>query len=296
MSDPQLPTDMKSWTARFLSSELALPSYLYGHVPSLMSEAGLEGVFALRDWFMSVLCYSGPELLLAHGGNEEKLLRSLLRYEGGLWCAGAAELFSLLLKQVHIPATTFMYGYQGLASLSHVTTVFSLTVRDVDGFAIPKFYLLDPYLGFHYVDPGSRQMLDFSELLRRTRDKRYDQIERVDTAIKRPYVAQPGDDPAYRSWLFDDGVPEPEEAASTTVYHGATYTVDKLFVPSSPMRKLADERRGNVPLDHFLLDLMLVKPELGRMSHPPQEDKVDTYVDWRLSSEIITLLAEGCRE
>lgn len=278
--------------ADYLKGEKPLHVYLHHEVPDLKRAHDLEAILKLRDWLTSKLCYSALELVIPHRDLDvDRLMKSLLRHEGGLWCGGAAELFVLLLKEIRVPATIFIYGYQGLRSLSHTTTI----VSPDEGSISPRFYLLDSYLGFHYVDPDSGRILDLSELLSRVRDRRYSEIGRVDKAIQRPYVTNIGDGPEYRQWLFDEGAIGPFPNKKTWVYTGASYTLPKLFVETSPMRHLADEKRGDQPLDEYLLDLMFVNPQIGDLSLPLRDDDDhSTYTSWSLMQQLVTIMAECC--
>ena len=102
--------------------------------------------FLLRDWFLSICCYSGRELLIDHvGPGVAEQLKDLLAYKGGLWCGGAAKLFAGLLRSIQVPACTYSYGYDE-EGLSHVTTVFGIAEMDAGGWKSITFYLLDAFL------------------------------------------------------------------------------------------------------------------------------------------------------
>lgn len=278
--------------ASYLKGEKPLHVYLHHQVPMLRETHNLEAVMRLRDWLTSRLCYSGLELVIPHAGKDaDTLMKTLLRYEGGLWCAGAAELFAMLLREIRVPATTFIYGYQGIESLSHMTTI----VCPIENASVlPRFYLLDSYLGFHYADAGSGRMLDLSELLSRVRDRRYSEIQRVDIATERVYVTKEGDGPEYRRWLFDHAAMGPHQGKGTWIYGGATYTVPKLFMDGTPMRKLADQKRGDQPLEEYLLDLMFVQPQFGDLTLSARDGQYDTYTSWSLMEQLVSVMAECC--
>jgi len=239
-----------------------LREWLYQEVNGLYKtlEAGeiTKAAFVLRQWVSEYSSYPQRELLLLHWEHTlSEMLYKLQKHEGGVWCGGAAWLFSSLLQLAHIPAAVYMYGE---GDLSHETTVFG--VKQGKYF---RFYLLDAYLNFHYTHPDGK-LMNLEELFYRVRQKQYDQIVRVDVPIARKLVTADRD-AQYYSWLFPDGAPEePDfEAGDHKVYKGAVHSVSELLLPSSPFRKLADQERGAQPLEEFMLDLMLVHPTFGRM-------------------------------
>ena len=250
----------------------------------------VEQAMKIREWCASISNYSGRELLLNHGYTDVvKFIARLARYEGGLWCAGAATVFMDVLYQVfNIPAVKFTYGYHE-TGLSHTTTLIGYVNYNLTGGKTFDFAILDGYLGFHYVDAETGDLMAIDELLRRVVCKEYGTIKRVDTNLKRPYVTTASESPNFRSWLFFEGMPEPHVYGDLKVYQDAVYNVENLFYRPTPMRALADDVRGEQNLDEFLLDLMLVSPHFTRIN----PNCPDCYGDNQLIRQAYSGLSDG---
>lgn len=250
----------------------------------------VDQAMRIREWVVSISNYSGRELLLDHGYKDlVAFIRELTQYNGGLWCAGVATLYmDVLYKAFNIPAVKFTYGYDE-TGLSHTTTLIGYVNYTQDRQKTFNFAILDAYLGFHYVDPDSNEILAIDELLKRVVCKEYKRIKRVDTNLKRPYVTHANEARNFRSWLFPLEIPEPKVYGDLKVYQGAVYNVENLFYRQTPMRDLADDVRGEQDLDEFLLDLMLVKPHFTRVN----PECPDCYADNQLIRQAYKGISDG---
>lgn len=225
----------------------------------------LEKAFALRRWAMSMANYCGREYLLP--GFERlgfiEQARALAGYRCGVWCGDAAMWYVNVLRAFYIPAARFFYGHDvaGLGGLSHVTVIVGYNTGGPDQPYSFEFVIIDPYLGFHYEDAAGK-LMPVHELIPHVIRGEYEAIWRVDTRLERPYLANPNEKHGFRGWLFPNNKQpiQGEVHGDRVVFQGASHSVGQLFPPGSPMWNLAAERRGDKPLDHYLLDLMLVRP------------------------------------
>jgi len=268
-----------------------------------MSDHSQQGIIKkammLREWAMGMANYCGREYLLP--GFERlgivEQLKALASYQCGLWCGDAAAWYVNVLRCFYVPATRFFYGYdrEGLGGLSHVTVLVGYCDRKPGEPYDPDHVIIDPYLGFHYEDVAGK-MMPIHELIPRVIQREYDSIKRVDTALARPYLANANEQHGFRKWLFPGNVqPEQgEQQGGRTVFRGATHSVDKLFTPGSPTWKQAEEKRGDIPLGHYLLDLMLVRPRfeqiLPRLASEGHKEG-DEYGHYQLLNKMTCALA-----
>ena len=172
-------------------------------------------------------------------------------------------MLAYALNACYVPACVYSYGAK---DVSHETVVFGQTRNEGKTY---NFYILDAYLNFHYVYPGTLTWMPVPELWRRIRAKQYESIERVDVRIERNLVTSTKD-AAYYKWLFDHGVPERPIRVTQghSVYPGATHSIQKVLA-TGPFREIINAARQDQPIDEFMLDLMLVKPVFGPMIQIP---------------------------
>lgn len=243
-------------------------------LPSLddhSQQATLKKALALREWAMGIANYCGREYLLP--GFERldlvRQIRALTSYQCGVWCGDAASLYVNVLRSFYIPATRFFYGYdrEGLGGLSHVTVLVGYNIGKPGAPYDFDFTIIDPYLGFHYENAETGKMMPVHELIPLVVQSKYEAIRRVDTALERPYLANPKEKHGFRGWLFPNNEqPVPGEShGDRMVFRGASHSVDKLLAPGSPTRKQVDEKRGDKSLEHYMLDLMLVHPRFEQI-------------------------------
>lgn len=241
-----------------------IAKYLLARVDDLqeaLARSNVFGALALRRWLMPKLNYSGTALLLNHGGGADPLrfLHDLETFKGGVWCGGAAWLFAELAGALDIPAVIYLYGYKD--GLSHATTLIGKPVGS--GW---RFYNVDAYLGYIFKDRQTKSWIDMGDLWQRVATGQTKDIERRDTQIARLLVMPKRDDPAFYSWLFEGPVPKKPAGKSAdrqnATWPGAVHTYDKLLLPTTGFRKLAEQRRGSQGLDDFMLSLMFVNPRL----------------------------------
>jgi hypothetical protein len=277
MEDERFMTiETKEELRRFLFNENS------GLYTACKQKRWIDAAFKVRRYTSSVACYPGSGMKLDHSDLDTiPLLQAMLEYQGGLWCGGTSKLLRGLLQAVGIPA--FSYGY-GHSPTSHATNIFG--AKDEDGKY--KFYILDAYGNYHYEDSVTGELIPFDDLLRRIRDKQHDSIQVVEVRIPRPYVVKPGDDPAFRKWLFEDGIPSPVKYQNAWVYPGATYAISKLLKDGTPFRKRVDEMRGERTVHEFMLDLIFVNPNISRLS---TDD--DGYAEWSLLHDLFTSMVEN---
>ena len=238
---------------------------LYDEIPNfrdiLEEKRGIEAAVMVRDWVSAKAAYPQRDLLILHWKYPVPRILGMLEADvGGLWCGGAAFVLAYALNSCYIPACVYSYG---AGSISHETVVFGQTHNAGKNY---QYYILDAYLNFHYVYPGTRTWLPVSELWQRVRNKQYQGIQRVDSRIERNLVTSTRD-AAYYKWLFDNEVPSAPTRVTKghSVYRGATHSVQKVL-STGPFREAIDAVRGDKPIDEFMLDLMLVKPIFGAMT------------------------------
>ena len=125
---------------------------------------------ALQRWVGENATFSHKELLLDHGKlSTIELLEGVVNLKGGLWCGGVAELFAGLVRLFPgFYAAKWSYGYRG-QNVSHVTTL----VGTKEG----NCFVFDAYLGYIYLDVGTRDMLPFGDLIKRILNKEYTSID-----------------------------------------------------------------------------------------------------------------------
>lgn len=249
----------------------------------------IEQAMVIRKWLSTIVSFSNKELLLEHEYiSVISFLQRLERYEGGLWCAGIAKLYADILYQVYgIPSATFAYGYSE-TGLSHVTTVVGYREKkDV------KFTVIDAYLGFHYED-GFGEILSLDEVLAQVIAGKADEIERVDVKLPRSYISMSNNLPDSEKWLFENNViPEPTRQGGVSVYPGALVSVPKLYCHNSTMMNLALDVNSNIrsetDLNVFLMEMMLVEPELSRINIVCQS----CFADSRMAHSLFAGVARG---
>jgi hypothetical protein len=127
-------------------------------------------------------------------------------------------------------------------------------------------YNIDPYIGYDWRYPGTDEMMPFGEVLGHIKHGRYQEVAMQEVPLPRPAITEPNEKPNRFNWLFPEGIPEPVKYDDCWVYQGATPSWDRLFALGAKNRLRADKHRGDQPLDEWLLDLMLVGPQLGRFS------------------------------
>lgn len=241
----------------------ALHLYLYEQVPSLkhlqQNRKDLRrAAFVLRDWVSALCSYPGRTLLLKHNSYSlPALLLALQDFKGGVWCGGCSLALAGVLRACQIPAGTYGYGWSGA---SHYTTIFSPDRRE-------NWYILDCYVNYHYAYKGSSEMIPMAEMFHFIKNRQYDEFRRVDTLLRTKHlVTAPHETAKDFAWLFDDGPPEkPDKVVNQhRVYSGVSHTVDKLLQDGCLLRVRIDEDRGEQDLNEYMLDLMLVNPDVGR--------------------------------
>jgi len=261
--------------ARYLSTEVA------GLSEAREKKRYIDAAFILRNWLSPRLSYPPEDsLLLLHWEYKlPELLWMLQEGMGGVWCGGCAHIFSRLLDLVGIPAAVFMYGAE---MLSHETTVFGVPDTDI------KYYVLDSYLNFHYVHAQAGGILSLEELLRLVKNKQYGQIRRADSRITRGLVLK-DTQPAHASWAYPGGAIPTEPIrtyGSHRLYPGAVLSMDTLLAGGA-YRQLLDKARRNQPIDEFMLDMMLVRPQFSKVANAPE-----AFPDICLLRGVIAALAE----
>jgi hypothetical protein len=212
-----------------------------------------------------IAAYPQRDILILHWHyTVPQILDMLYQDKGGLWCGGCAYVLAYALNACHIPAAVYSYG---AGDVSHETTIFGDTR---DGGRTFNFYIVDAYLGFHYVYPTTTTWLPLPELWRRVRTREYNRIELVDKRIERNLVTS-NREAAWYYWLFDNGVPTSPSRVTDghSVYPGAAHSVEKLL-GTGPFREAVDEVRGAQPINDFMLDLMLVHPVFGPIATIPE--------------------------
>lgn len=236
-----------------------------------MSDHSQQGIIKkammLREWAMGMANYCGREYLLP--GFERlgivEQLKALTSYQCGLWCGGAAAWYVNVLRCFYVPSARFFYGYDG-EGLSHVTVLVGYCDRKPGEPYDPDHVIIDPYLGFHYEDTEGN-LMPVHVLIPKIIRGEYEGIRRVDARLGRPYLASPNEKHGFRSWLFQDNKQptQGELHRDRMVFQGASNSVAQLFPLGSPMWKLATARRGDKPLGHYLLDLMLAHPRFEQI-------------------------------
>lgn len=230
---------------------------------ALASPTTFLAAFLLRRYISSIASFSAFLMLLEHNRDEtgEWLLKGLLEYQGGVWCGGLAVLFTQALRAAGIAACDYHYGWRD--GLSHVTTLFASMPLD-GGTAQQDFYLLDGYLGYHYETPTGK-MMKFTDVLECVSRQDYACVVVHHTDLPRPYLTLPDEDVAGWEWLFPEGrIPAPIKHGSVWAYPGAVINSEKLFASTSSFRHIADRRRGDKPLEHFVFDMLFINPRLEK--------------------------------
>ena len=259
---------------------------LYKEIPGLKAilekRRGIKAAVLIRNWVSAKAAYPQRELLILHWEHSVPKVLDLLDTDaGGLWCGGAAFLLAFALNACYIPSSIYSYG---VGDISHETVVLGQTLNAGKNY---QYYILDAYLNFHYIFPGTNTWMPISELWQRVRNKRYQDIQRVDSRIERNLVTSTRD-AAYYKWLFDYGVPEigHKIANGNTVYAGATHSVQKVLA-AGPFRDGIDAVREGQPIDEFMLDLMMVNPAFGVMT-----PNAEAYPETSLLRTIIDSLVD----
>jgi hypothetical protein len=203
-----------------------------------------------RDWVATTLPHAGADLQLQHDLTPlPRLIAQALSYEGGCWCGGMAVTYQRVLAALGIPAMAYNYGHHR-ARLSHMTTVVMLGER------LRGAFLRDVYFGYHYED-GEGHELGFGNLIQLVEQKRYDEIHQVFVRYTRPVVGL-----AYKTgvafrWLYDDyNLPAPLVFDDRKVWPGAHVSFDRLFAPGTDNGNQLDMARGDMPREHYLLELL----------------------------------------
>jgi hypothetical protein len=250
---------MIRWT-----DDASLRDWLYDHVTGLketiMAGDAEKMALVLQRWVGQHATFSHKELLLNHGKlSTAALLEGVLSLQGGLWCGGVAELFASLVRLFPgFYAAKWSYGYRD-ENVSHVTTLI--------GTKAGNCFVADAYLGYLYLETGTKKLLSFGSLIKRIMDKDYDSITRLDIPQRRPAIARPGHSANRFAWLYRNRpIPEPRDAAGLLVYDGAECSFPALFRPGSQNRKRIEKLRGDTPFEEFMHDLILVAPELSRFA------------------------------
>jgi hypothetical protein len=269
-----------------------IAQYLFEHVEGL-SAARTRGKIAtalvLRDWLMARLNYAGRDQLLEHTGADPfQFLKDLQEFRGGVWCGGAAWLYAELAGALDIPAMVYLYGYKD--GLSHATTLIGTHMGKSD--PVWRFFNIDAYLGYVFRDRTGGKLLSIGEMWRRIMADDMGGIVRRDMRITRCLVIPKSQRPDFYAWLFDEGVPQSPRGKGRfrqlAAWPGAVHTYDKLLLPTTPYRKLADQQRGKQSLAEFMLSLMMICPRLV-----PARTMPDFGAYEQLYSRLLMLLSEG---
>jgi hypothetical protein len=255
---------MIRWT-----DDASLRDWLYDEIAGLKTRVQ-DGdakmmALALQRWVGQNAAFSHRELLLDHGKlSTAGLLEGVLSLEGGLWCGGVAELFASLVRLFPgFYAAKWSYGY-----------------RDEN----VNCFVADAYLGYLYLETGTKKLLSFGSLIKRIMDKDYDSITRLDIPQRRPAIARPGHSANRFAWLYRNRpIPEPRDAAGLLVYDGAECSFPALFRPGSQNRKRIEKLRGDTPFEEFMHDLILVAPELSRFA----PNNSETWTEFSVMRNII---------
>lgn len=225
----------------------------------------LKLAHTLQIWLGCKGTFSHKNLLLNHKElGASQLLSKMLAYEGGVWCGGMATCFVGLLRCFPgVYAAKWGYGLHS-KNISHVTTL----VGQKDG----KAFIFDAYLGYIYTDSATGDLLEFTEVLRAVRDKQYQKIKRVDICTRRPAVAEVGDPGNRFNWCFGGKPPVPEKFEDRWVYHGAEISCKGLFALGTHNRNRIEAVRGDVPFEHFMLDLLREEVQISRWVSKVREE------------------------
>jgi hypothetical protein len=262
-------------------------------------QSTIKKAMMLRKWAMSMANYCGREYLLPGFGRLDIIeqARALANYQCGLWCGDAAAWYVNVLRCFYVPAARFFYGYNrtGGGGLSHVTVLVGYNTSAPGEPYDFEFAIIDPYLGFHYQD-AQGDLMPIHDLIPRVIQEEYETIYRVDTALERPYLASPDEKHGFRRWLFPNNQQpaQGELHGSGMVFQGASHSVDKLFTPGSPTWKQAEERRGNMPMEHYLLKLMLTHPRFEQIMPRLASEPVrpgDEYSHYQFQNKMTCALA-----
>jgi hypothetical protein len=255
------------------SNEYRFRHWLYDRVPGLKEAYKVDDYltvsFMLRDWAGQNAVFAHKELILDHGKLDWwELFRGLVERRGGVWCGGASHFFAGVVRAFPgLHCARYNYGYSA-ENITHMTTLI--------GFKDGRIFNLDCYLGYQWEDASSGELLDFADLLRRIKAKEYASIRRVDVALPRPAVATLNDNGRGFKWLYRDGiVPQPTRLDDRLVFLGATPSFEGLFRPGSNNRERAEAKRGAVPFEHFMLDLMLCEIHLTRFAPSVSESSTE---------------------
>lgn len=241
-----------------------------------------DACLLLLHWVGSNICFSHRDLLLDHSTFElHDLLRKSLNAEGGVWCAGTATIYAGLVNLFPgLYAAKYGYGLHAV-NLTHTTTL----VTWKGG----KVYNLDVYLGYTWQQAGSERILSFWDVLARVRRGNYESIYRKDLLLKRRSVGKLDDDGRSFKWLFPNReLPTPTILGDRKIWNDAQPCWNRLYARGTPNRKRAEEVRGSVSFNHFMLDLMLKEPQLSRFA----PESSDVWVEFNAMREGLFAMME----
>ncbi len=235
--------------------------------PQMLGAGTLEMALWLRAWVSETLAMSARELVF-DPVDAVSATRAFHRRTGGVWAAGAARYYALVLNLFGIPAATYSYCDGRGLGLGHDTTlVFDTRNRQV--------YLLDAYLHYHYADAQDGRILPFDELLSLVAMERYEAVAVRENPVERPYLTLPGDR-VWNRWLFSSHGEMQARLDATSpavwVYRGAHPSLSALVHTPGLLREVLDRCRGDLPVEHFMLRLLLTSRASTRLFLPPNTD------------------------
>lgn len=244
-----------------LSTE-SLKLFIISHNPGLpgMLERKeiMKSAFILRDWVSGVITLSTRELCFSPVDARSAYYIFALRL-GGVWCAGAAEFYALVLRLFDIPVA--LYDYR-LGDLGHRTTL----VCDKSDPGLPV-YLIDAFVNYQYLDAADGSVLAFPDLLARIKKGEFASVQTAASPACRYFLTSDREAARSPQWFLRHARPQLLETRyGIYTYDKVTFTLED--VVEAYWKGIIAVHCGRLPVDHFVLYLNACSSYLGNFEDP----------------------------
>lgn len=229
----------------------------------------LEAAIILRDWVAKTINWCISRQFLFDPEEALSSYQAFIEKKGAVWCGGAAPFYMMILKLFHIPAIRFAYAYDSpLHHISHVTVLVGIPEKTDTNHNI-NFYLLDPYLNYHYVDSRDGNILCFKELLKRIRHAEYHTVVKALTPFKRDVILTPQEDNDQVISLHDHEVLTRDKKDDNRITYQINLTDDRL----PKWNEVVDQHREASSREEFLLKIILENMRYDAFSDQAMNDE-----------------------
>jgi len=261
-----------------IETEEQLVQYIVAENPALRQLIKKRDVIGmalvLREWVSGLINLCSEDFVF-YSEDILSAFNTLREKKKGVWCGGAAEFFTRILRLMGIRATTYIYvfRYGCPDAFGHATTLFCNAFEE----GLPV-YLVDAYLNCHYADSDSGDILSFDRLLKLISEKNYNKIRLVESPVRRSYLLPNEisfEDEGIRAEYYPDVKEIPEPIRRGDIWeHPSTRAIDYNLVVKG-LRDRIDLYRGDRTVDEFMLDIMLYKSRINSILMEEVDERLE---------------------